>query len=64
MNELAVATKMSVEDMQSMLSNAGVKAKVVSTWVPGPVEVPRYKVSEKLVSGSVFGDRVYETFTE
>ena len=61
---MAIATNMSVESMNAMLSKMGVQAKVENTWVPGPVQVPRYRITEKQVSGDGFGNRVYETYTE
>jgi hypothetical protein len=55
---------MSVEDMNAMLSKMGVQAKVESTWVPGPVQVPRYRIHEMPAEGGMPGERVYETYTE
>lgn len=42
LNTMAIATQMSVEEMQGILNSLGVQAEVVSTTKTMPVEVPEY----------------------
>ena len=67
LNEMAVATKMSVEDMKAMLTDMGVQAKVEQKWVPGTVKVPIYETTEEILHDGTgfFGDdrRVVRTST-
>lgn len=50
LNYLASATEMTVADMNSLLSEMGIQAKVKQTWVPGSITVPQYTTQETLVS--------------
>ena len=50
LNEMALATGMSVDEMNSLLSSMGVEAEVVTTDVPQKVKVPVYRTEETVVS--------------
>ena len=49
LNEMAMATGMSVEEMNSLLSSMGVDAEVVTEYVPQRVKVPVYQTEEKVI---------------
>ena len=54
LNQMAIATNMSVNEMQSLLTSMGVQAKVEQTWVPGKVKVPIYETTEEVDNGTWF----------
>jgi hypothetical protein len=47
---MAIATNMSVEEMNSMLNSMGVKADVTTKDVPQKVKVPVYETTNEVVS--------------
>ena len=51
LNEMAMQTGMSVDEMNSLLSAAGVDAEVVTKYVPQKVSVPVYETTETVTPG-------------
>lgn len=48
LNQMAKATKMSVDEMNSLLNSMGIQAEVSTTKVPQQIEVPIYETIEKV----------------
>ena len=65
LNQMALATNMSVEEMNQLLGTLGVEAEVSMTSVPQTVQVPKYKVITKALGFGEdgFGSFSYETKT-
>ena len=63
LNEMAVATNMSVEQMNSMLNSMGVQAEVTTTDVPQKIKVPVYTTTEE-VTESGGGEGKPTTYTK
>jgi hypothetical protein len=64
LNEMAIQTGMSVDEMNSLLNQMGVDADVTVTEVPTMTKVPVYRTEEKVVDdGSSSGLKVTETKT-
>ena len=53
MNNMAIATGMSVDEMQSMLSSMGVSAKVETKYVEQKVQVPEYTTTEEVTAHKI-----------
>ena len=63
LNEMAIATNMSVEQMNSMLNSMGVQAEVTTTDVPQKIKVPVYTTTEE-VTESGGGEGKPTTYTK
>jgi hypothetical protein len=50
LNQMAMQTGMSVEEMNSLLSSMGVDAEVITEYVPQTVQVPVYRTEENVIS--------------
>jgi hypothetical protein len=56
LNEMALATHMSVDEMNSYLNSMGVKANVTTTHVPVKTSVPVYRTEERIISNDIDPD--------
>lgn len=63
LNEMAIQTGMSVEEMNSLLNQMGVDADVQVTEVPTKTKVPVYRTEEEVISDGSNGPKVTETKT-
>ena len=59
LNEMAIATNMSVEQMNSMLNSMGVQAEVTTTDVPQKIKVPVYTTTEDVTTSEKDGVTTY-----
>lgn len=63
LNEMAIQTGMSVEEMNSLLNQMGVDADVTVTEVPTKTKVPVYRTEEEVIEDGSNGPKVTETKT-